>query len=192
VLSVAPTEEGPDELRALKDLIVPPEEKRLLWPWLIGTALLLIALLVTIWILLRKRAPASVRELMRLTPAQRALKDLDKLLKSGLLYDGNFKQFYSDLADIARRYLGLRYHIMALEMTTTELLTKLKESKNSRRLAAAGILGSLLEVCDLAKFAKLHPLVEEGEDGIEISRNIVIKTRDDAAPSENATEASGD
>lgn len=177
VRSVAPGIDGPEEMKSLKGIDIPPEEFNWTITVIIGS-LILIIIASVIWFFIRKRTPSSLQELLNLTPAQRALKDLKGLLHSQLLVTGKHKEFFTKLADITRRYLGLRYHILALEMTSKELCHQLAKSwQHSDEKNRS--LGSLLHGCDLVKFAKFIPPEDQGKEGILTAEKIVQSTRDD-------------
>lgn len=180
VHSIAAAEEGPDAVKGLKGIIAPQEKDTTVNTFMfIALIIVLLAIgAVGTWYFLFRRTPASVRQLLKLTPAQRALKDLSELMSSELLRKGRIKQFYTELADIVRRYLGLRYHIMALEMTSTELCVEMAGSWEEDGMEVIP-LSQLLESCDLVKFAKFQPPQTKGAEGIETARKIVITTRDD-------------
>jgi hypothetical protein len=179
VASVA-GEEGPQEFIGLKDIeSVPEETSPVLWI-VVSVILVLIALAAALYFL-RKRLPSSVERLVKLTPAQRALQDLDALMNSGMLQSGRFKQFFTELANIIRRYLGLRYHVTALEMTSTELYREMERTwrdETSRLDNLSGLLGT----CDLVKFARFTPPEDEGVNGVKTAAEIVEITRDDIEP----------
>ena len=182
VTSVSTEEDGPNEIKALKDPLVPEEEEQAKTVTLLIAALVLAAILAAgvIFYFIKKSMPSSLRKMIQLTPAERALLDLELLASSNLLSEGQAKQFFTTLSEIIRRYLGLRYHILALEMTSTELtsIIKTQARENGNVLTS---LTSLLSVCDLVKFAKLIPPTEKGDEGIESARSIVQITRDDVA-----------
>jgi hypothetical protein len=69
--------------------------------------------------------------------------------------DGQTKQFYIELTEIIRAYLGRIYVIPALDMTTEEFLGCIIEKDISEELY--GRLKLFLNYSDLVKFAKLTP-----------------------------------
>ena len=182
VLSIAPGEGGPEAIAGLKPPLSRPGEGRggALWPWLVLAGLVLAVAAATALLLLR-RTPRSLKELMLLTPAERALRELEELANSRLLLWGQVKQYYSALADSVRRYLALRFRITALEMTSSELLESLARLDGGAGAApVVPQLQPLLETCDLVKFARLEPPSERGAEGIATAREIITLTRDDA------------
>jgi hypothetical protein len=179
VLSVAPKPVGPDKIAAIKGLLhhQAATERQFPWLWVIA-GIMLIAAGATAVIALNRRTPAGVRKLLRLSPAERALQELDHLAGSSLLTDGKVKEFYSELSEILRRYLGLRFRVTALEMTTSELCAALREPLKIFDYSLPK-LPALLQTADLVKFAKLEPQAETGMESIDAAREMVMITRDD-------------
>jgi hypothetical protein len=69
----------------------------------------------------QKEKEVPVDEKFLLPPHVWALKELDKLNQKKLWQSGEVKSYYSELTDIARTYIELRYKIPAMEKTTDEL-----------------------------------------------------------------------
>jgi hypothetical protein len=119
------------------------------------------------------------REVAVMTPAvpedQTALEALSALEAEGLPARGRFKEFHLGLSEILRRYLGERYGILGLDMTSEELYQALA------RLPSEGLsLNDLSWVCaqgDLAKFAKAAPTVDDCRQALQLVRQLVVRTR---------------
>jgi hypothetical protein len=109
------------------------------------------------------------------------LQDIELLIQSRLLQSGRFRQFFTELADIIRRYLGLRYHVKALEMTSTELYREMERTWRDETTWLDNLSG-LLATCDLVKFARFNPPGDEGISGVNTAVEIVEYTRDDIEP----------
>jgi len=102
------------------------------------------------------------------------LRELDKLEKKGLWQAGRMKEFYSELTDILRYYLEMRYSIPAPEMTTEEI---------GRSLAMKNIgedqllsLKKLLQNADLSKFARYKHTAQINSRAIPDGREFVKTT----------------
>ena len=105
----------------------------------------------------------------RVVPAhETAFAQLDALAASEL----PDKPYYSQLDRIIRTYLEGRYHLPALERTTGEVLTLLRE----RRLPSEG-LESLLDEVDLVKFAKAELPQRRRAESLARVREFVERTR---------------
>ena len=112
---------------------------------LAGAALLALAA----WGVLALRRARKVR---RMSPKERALRELDRLLARDLPAKGRFKDFYVELTLVVRRYVERRHGIRAPRRTTEEFLA---EARRSSAFDAATVarLGAFLEAADLVKFA---------------------------------------
>ncbi|MBN2722791.1 MAG: hypothetical protein JXR95_01835 [Deltaproteobacteria bacterium] len=123
--------------------------------------------------ILKKR---STRErVIPVRPANEiAYERLDILRSRGTPEDEYIKDYAYEISEIVREYFGNRYSFYSLEMTTTELLEKLKEVKPD------GIthqeISLFMDKLDLIKFAKLTVTPDESRDYLEQSYDFVRKT----------------
>ncbi len=119
------------------------------------------------------------------TPIEKATNLLNDLEKKSLWQNGNIKEYYSELTDIARNYIEEALDVPAMESTTAELIVALKQASITKKmkLSQETILNleSVLKQADLVKFAKSKPLDFEIEaDKTKIQKTIV--TLDKAIP----------
>ena len=158
----------------------------LAFPWWVIVAmavlvsLLLAALIYGLYRLnLRKRAalpPVEKPPEPILPEDQMALKAIDEVEKQGLLLQGRFKLHYFTVSEILKRYVGQRCEFDALESTSYEMISELK----NRRLlseAATHQLQNLFEHMDRIKFTDYVPSQDEGEAIIREGREFVMSTR---------------
>jgi hypothetical protein len=104
-----------------------------------------------------------------------ALAALDALRARAFVEKGAFKDFYSTLSDIVRRYLEDRFHVRAPEMTTEEFL--LATSRDGRVAAAhRRLLGDFLVESDLVKFARHVPTIADSERAFAAARRFIDDT----------------
>jgi hypothetical protein len=115
-----------------------------------------------IWKYFKKKQGDKVVEIIYKTPLEKATAHLQNLEKRSLIERGEIKEYYSELADIARTYIEEAIKIPAMESTTKELIDTLKkESRNLKlKLNQDSIknLENVLKQADLVKFAKSKPL----------------------------------
>jgi hypothetical protein len=104
-----------------------------------------------------------------------ALKKLDDLEAKRLWQQGEIKMFYSNATEIVREYFEHRYGIMALEMTTGEVMRQLRACVMSREVHTS--IEEYLSHADLVKFAKYRPDIKENEDTIPQARTIIENTK---------------
>jgi hypothetical protein len=142
-----------------------------------GLAVLLaaVAAAVILW-RRRKRQATEALPATAVWPEDEAILALQELEGSALL-DGDpppanqVKDYHIRLSHILRRYVEAMFELPALEETTFELCGEmrrveiLRDHRDEVRL--------VLEQCDLAKFAKVTPAKERGEQALQQTRRII-------------------
>jgi len=124
----------------------------------------------------KKRVVAATEEAVPDIPAHvLALLQLDELEQKQLWQKGEFKLYYSEATEIIRRYFEKRYGILALEMTTGEVMEQLQKLKIEHSMLLS--IEQLLSWADLVKFAKYRPSATECSDVLPAARKIVEKTK---------------
>ncbi|MBI4309916.1 MAG: hypothetical protein HY591_06255, partial [Candidatus Omnitrophica bacterium] len=76
-----------------------------------------------------------------------------------------------------RHYLEDRFQIKAPEMTTEEFLNLVKTSPALKE-EHKRILRDFLNGCDMVKFARHEPTVEEAQANFDLARQLIEETRD--------------
>ena len=143
----------PTDIRDIKPL----EDIGRNWlPWILGTMAFLLALALAIFLYRRRnqlsRAPSPpVPE--NLSPQEAAIRQLVILKNKEYLKKGMIREYFFELSEIFRRYLGARFHFQALDWTTEEIKDHIlkTESFEPRFIERVGVI---LEQTDLVKFAK--------------------------------------
>ncbi|MFQ8805045.1 MAG: hypothetical protein ACLR8Y_08085 [Alistipes indistinctus] len=117
-------------------------------------AALLIAVAVYVLLLKRGRGllaalrgPADLRRMWRPSSSSK------KLHTQNCGRAANRKQYYTGLTDILARIPAGRYNFQAMEMTSAEIIARIRGTVR-RRARVETAFGSLLEVADFVKFAK--------------------------------------
>ena len=181
IVSLLPENKTKEELlkldvKGLKGPVELPPRLTLLWWFLGGIVLVVIAWLV-FRIFYKPRIDARLsQDLIPPEPAHIiALRRLEVIQNAGYLASGDFKTFYSELSECAREYLENRFQIRALEMTTEEFLIYVSSNKCLKHEFEL-ILKEFLKFSDLVKFAKHLPLVEEANQSIAIIRQFIDAT----------------
>jgi hypothetical protein len=108
---------------------------------------------------LRKKKGPSAPAPSPLTPEEEALLHLRELYESDLLKRGLIKMYYLRLSEILRIYFEKHYHVLAVELTTFEILRALRSEHLDTSLFQK--IQYVLESSDLAKFAKWIPTPSE-------------------------------
>ena len=117
----------------------------------------LAALVACVWWTVR-RIMQKVRE-HRMSPIERAMLELDRLLRKGLPGRGRYKDFYVELTMVVRRYIQRRHAVRAPNLTTDEFLRAASENPAFSREALAE-LKQFLESADMVKFAGVEATPE--------------------------------
>lgn len=117
---------------------------------------------------------AAVR---RLPPKRRALHELDVLLGRDLPGKGRFKDFYSELTLVVRRYVERRHGIRAPRQTTEEFLSAVRGRPEFPR-ETVGRLGDFLAAADLVKFAGVSATRATAESAASAAREYLSSEPD--------------
>ena len=150
------------------------------WPWLLAVAAIGIALLAGLAWRRRRRPPVPPAPAPR--PAHvLALAELERLqaaAAAGALSD----ELYPRLAEVLRRYLVGRFDLSATARTTEELLGAVRQSDGP--IAPRGhLIGPVLAICDLVKFARHRPRPSDAEISLRQTREFIEQTADEPAVS---------
>ncbi len=171
----------PSETGDIKD-IKPPWEIERDWTQIIrfavaGLIVVLIGILIFIYIKRWKEGKSIIprREKPKRPPHEIALEELEQLLQERLLEQGEIKQFYICISEIIRRYIEGRFFIIAIEMTTTQLIDTMIEAEIKKE--DVQLVEDFLMQCDIVKFAKYIPTLEEDQKVIDQAFEIVNKTK---------------
>ncbi|MCB0480366.1 MAG: hypothetical protein KDC83_02995 [Flavobacteriales bacterium] len=160
------------------------------WHYAIGILLaILLGLGIYLFIKSRKKAPEAPVVVKEIIPAHIiALQKLKELDSAKLWQSGQVKEYHVRLSEIVREYIENRYHILALEQTTAEILHHLRLTDISDQ--QKGTLRKFLMLSDLVKFAKEEPLADENTESIRIAFEFVEKTKELPNQVERKTEQS--
>jgi hypothetical protein len=127
----------------------------------------------------RLRARAAHRPAPPPRPAHEvALERLDRL-GAQLASCDDLRPFTFELSEIIREYLGARFAFDSLELTTEELVPRLRERVliQEMRGFVLGEVEGWLAGCDLVKFAKVAPSMAEARGALETGIRIVESSR---------------
>jgi hypothetical protein len=144
-------------------------------PYII-TAILLTGAVWLVWHIVKKRRRGEriIPEAPPRPAHEVALEALQSLESEKLWQRGKVKDYHSQLTDIIRVYIERRFGIMAMEMTSDEILTGFSGQTLSHELQ--GQLKEMLYRADLVKFAKYQPLALEHENSLAHAYNFVRST----------------
>jgi len=148
-----------------------------------GLVILAAGAIILAWKLIH-RIHRRIR-LMRMSPRERALKELAALLAKDLIRRNMPKEFYLELTMIVRRYIERAHGIRAPEQTTQEFLAAASDNPNFSREVVEK-LRTFLEAADLVKFAAHRPETDAAERATATAREYV-ETDSTVSGAETAT-----
>ena len=135
--------------------IYPPAKTIFLWLLLAIVAVGVIFLLSK----LTRKAHEQIK-LMRMSPKERAMKEMVDLLAKDLIKKEMVKEFYIQLTMIVRRYIERQHKVRAPEQTTEEFLIAVgKDSRFTPDIINK--LKKFMQAADLVKFAAHKPNSED-------------------------------
>ncbi|MBT5876882.1 MAG: hypothetical protein HOH43_25900 [Candidatus Latescibacteria bacterium] len=185
-----------DEATDIRDLKDPAElPDSIPWyVWVTSLGLMLALVAAAVYYYRRRGREEAVPEApaaeARKPAHELAYEELASLAEKGLVDQGMVANHYTELSEIIRRYLSRRYQILAMEITTTELLEGLndKDFRDTDRELLANLLGE----CDLVKFARYIPTKTLQHQTINRVQTLVTATKlvlDIPVPVEGPSEA---
>lgn len=118
-------------------------------------------------------------------PYDKAVRQLNELHAKHLCENGREKEFYTDLTEILRSYLDARFHINAMEMTSSQILRAL-ETNEETRLSKVH-MARILEVADYVKFAAQRPLPDDNVKAFRSAMQFVEDTKPTPAETQEGT-----
>jgi len=152
------------------------------WLWRIGLLLLVVALIgfgIYAYIRRRNNKPIFGAPKPADPPHIIALRELDKLRGEKLWQNNRAKDYYTRLSDVVRTYIEGRFSVMAMEMTSDEILVGLQDAGfEDNNLVER--LRKIFSLADLVKFAKAEPFPDENETSMLDSYLFVNNTKIDA------------
>lgn len=117
-----------------------------------------------------------------LPPFEKALEELEELASTSPALQEEFKDYYSKLTNVVRRYLEEDAKIDALESTSDQLLLKLEALRETGELTlekeTLKSFRNVLQNADLVKFAKSLPEGRLANADRKIIKAIVIETKE--------------
>ncbi len=151
---------------------VPFLAKELLFymPYLLGFLLLLICIGL-LWKYFQKK---KNKQLIVKTPTIPIdiyfINKLDDLLSKNYLKHQKYKYFYTDLSEIFRGYLELRFSVPALESSTHDLKLSLEDLKINKEW-----INPFLRTSDIVKFAKGFSSEKDGLSFLDNVRSFIVE-----------------
>jgi hypothetical protein len=164
------------------DDIRPPIFSLHLGFWILLALAALAAVALLVWLLLRR---AGHRALDPRTAYELALEELEKARL--LLREDEPAPYAVAVSETIRGYLGRRFHTPSTRRTTQEFLRLMQADDDAPLAGHRELLGDFLQACDLVKFARYQPTLDELEQVQDRAVRFVTATR----PAPEAREQNG-
>ncbi len=148
--------------------------------WL--SLLVLLLAIVAYWLFLRLRSNkpviARIRFVRRILPHQKAMNSIQQLKAEHASGGEDQKTYYTRLTDTLRTYLQERFGFNAMEMTSGEIIERLKKEDSS----AIAEMVELFQTADLVKFAKYSTLINENDRNMAYVVDFIERTKKENEP----------
>jgi hypothetical protein len=105
-----------------------------------------------------------------------ALRELDKIKSQKLWQQKQVKDYYTRITHVIRWYIEKRFNIVALELTSDEILRHIRHQKLDN--VNYTNLESLLNLADLVKFAKGEPDPEENITHLDNAYDFIKRSKE--------------
>ena len=160
----------------IKDIIAVDTTWRDYLSWILGILIGLLLCILLVWYILKRKGKKlkDLFERKKETIYERALRALDTLDKEKLWQYNQSKEHYSRLTTIIRTYVEERFGLPMLEQTTDEFIQNAKHHPALQPYFHS--LVDLLQIADMAKFAKAQPLPEEHIKSLEIAKLFIVNS----------------
>jgi hypothetical protein len=148
----------------------------------VTVGVLLVAFAGLAYWLWRRRRPAPVAKAVAPPPPPDVLARaaLDRLAASGLLQREEYRPFYIQLTDIAKRYLEARLEAPILEMTTAEMVAFLR--RNGPKTDISDMMRDVSGAADQIKFARGRGAQEMAERHLLAVRQMITAIEAERRP----------
>ncbi len=137
-------------------------------PYLIALIIIIAALTLAAIFIFKKPSEPVIKE-EDIDYKREALKKLRAAKEH--LKKNNIKLYYSDVYEAVRYFLSMHLKISLNELTTREILKKLKDIKVDKQML--GVINLFMSDCDVVKFADYKPDDEEMEQIYKRAEDII-------------------
>lgn len=149
-----------------------------------GLILIFFILAILMYMRLKSNKPIvlTVRIIKKIPPHQKALNSIEEIKAQKVSYTvDDTKLYYTQLTDTLRRYMMERFGFNAMEMTSAEIISRLRQEKDQEKIDE---LTMLFETADLVKFAKYTTAVSENDRNLLSAVDFINTTKTDATVTE--------
>lgn len=151
--------------------------------WFSLLALLLTVALFYLTVRLKQNKPiiTHIRIVKKVPAHQKALNAIDRIKAEKMQTSEDQKTYYTQLTDTLRQYIQERFGFSAMEMTSGEIIERLRENGDKTMIDE---LRELFSTADLVKFAKYSTLINENDLNLVNAINFIDQTKVEGQPTE--------
>ena len=162
------------DIKGIKQPINTPISLKEILPYILIFLLILLVSLFIYHQLKNRKKTVKVEEKIEviIPPFQIALNLLLKLKDKNLVKQNEVKEYHSQISEILRRYIENGLDLKAMELSSNEIVSSLKQ----QRIDTISI-EKVFRISDLAKFAKFQPLEIENKECLEMAILFVEQTK---------------
>lgn len=139
-------------------------------------SIVFLGIITAVLFLLRKKKAQPF--VLQIPAHEIAYRQLEELRRKEYIKQGRIKEYYSEISDIIRRYLENRFNLNAPEMTTQEFLGLARDSVQLDS-SHKTLLREFLTACDMVKFAKYSPALDEINAVFESAKKFIDQTKEE-------------
>ncbi len=156
------------------------------WSGIFWLSLLMLLLCMAIcYLLLRlkqnKPIITSFRIVKRVPAHEKALSEINVIKQQRSENQETQKEYYTRLTNTLREYIVNRFGFNAMEMTSSEIIDRLREAGDQKMIDE---LKELFRTADLVKFAKYETLINENDANLVNAINFIDQTKTNEVPTE--------
>ncbi len=155
------------------------------WLWIVLGLIVVAGGICAYLIATRKVDIPLIPKKKPIPPYELAVSRLKTLKAENLCEKGEEKEYYTRLTDILREYIDERFGINAMEMTSTQILSRLSDNPVTR--PSNQLMRQILEVADFVKFAKVRPLPDDNIKSYNSAMEFVENTKPVEEPTEEGS-----
>ncbi|MBN9352274.1 MAG: DUF4381 family protein [Chitinophagaceae bacterium] len=134
--------------------IIPASQVDSVWIWWIIGAVILLLIILIIYLIRKKKKKVPVIPENPILPYDEALAALTGLQQQRLPEKEQYRQYFTALSDIVKKYISGKTHIDQMPLTGSELINELGDKTSRDSLSK---YASCIRMGEAAKFAKYKP-----------------------------------
>lgn len=165
-------------LSPIKEIIREPIRFGDLLPYLGAIAAIMLLVFAYLYFQRNKKRVETEGVVIPIPPHEKALSALAALEREKQWQKGEIKLYQSQLTEVIRHYLEERYHIAAMESTSSEIIHEIIKLSVDTNLQKD--LKEILNIADMVKFAKATPRVNVHQQFLEKARNFILLTKSES------------